>query len=191
MDSAGVTYELMQDKINLEKITHRIVRGFAYPYGDYNNTVVDILKNLGVLYGRTVKSTGGFALPCDFLRYNPTCHHFDPKLMDYCEQFVNMSEESFDGKAPYLFYVWGHAYEFEDTDKWDVRENMARYVSGKSDVWYATNVEIFEYCQSFDKLIFNTERTMLFNPTYQTVYFERMGKNYKVNPGQSIDIPIQ
>lgn len=190
LNSAGVTYELLQDKINLEKITHHIIRGFAYPYGDYNDTAVEILKNLGIVYARTAKSTGGFEIPVDFLRYNPTCHHFDSKLMNYCEKFVVSSEESFEGKEPYLFFVWGHAYELEDSRKWDVIENMAKYVCGKGDVWYAANIEIFEYCQCFNSLVFNSERTMLFNPSYQPVYFERMGKKYKVNPGESINMPV-
>ena len=188
MNSAAVIYEVMQDKINLEKLTGAIVRGFAYPYGVYNDEIVDLLGKLCVTYARTVNSTGGFSLPDNFLRLNPTCHHFDENLMKYAEEFINKSEDELTGRDPYLFYVWGHAYEFEDLDRWDVIENLLKTVSGKNNVWYATNIEIFDYINDFKRLIFNAERTRVFNPSSKEIYFEKMGEKYSVKAGQTIEI---
>ena len=41
-----------------------------------------------------------------------------------------------------LFYVWGHCYEFDQNDNWDVMEHFLKKIAGYEDIWYATNNEI-------------------------------------------------
>ena len=103
--------------------------------------------------------------------------------MEYAKQFLDKRTDSFENKDPYLFCVWGHSYEFNDSNSWDVIENLAKFISGKDDVWYATNAEIFDYCDCFKKLIFNAERTLVFNPTHIDVFFEHIGKRFVVKSG--------
>ena len=188
MDSLAISYEVMQDRINLEKLTGGIVRGFAYPYGIYNDDIVNVLESLGVLYARTTIPTGTFFLPDDFMRLNPTCHHYDKKLMEYAEKFVSTSEDELERRDPMLFYVWGHSYEFEDSGKWHVIENFLKTVSHNDSVWYATNLEICEYIKCFRQLVFNVERTRVYNPTNQKIYFEHRKRKYSVESGQTVEL---
>ncbi len=176
------TYEVMQDRINLEQEYNCIIRGFAYPYGTYNDTVVDILKNCGVLYARTTESTGGFEIPEDWLRLPATCHHKDPRLMELAEAFLKPNKR---GKAE-LFYLWGHSYEFELDDNWDVIENFAEFIGNRHNIWYATNTEIFEYLTAYRQLVFSTAGRKVYNPTCTEVYFYTEGKTVCVKPGETI-----
>ena len=51
------TYEVLQDRRNLEEDFGVIIRGMAYPFGTYNDSVVNTLKQCGIVYARTVEST--------------------------------------------------------------------------------------------------------------------------------------
>ena len=68
--------QLMEDIVKcrqeLENMYDRIITGYAYPYGLYNETLIQILKNAGISYARTVESTYEFHLPEDWLILNPT-----------------------------------------------------------------------------------------------------------------------
>lgn len=80
--------------------------------GHINQKVVDQLDKTGICYGRTVKSTGNFNLPEDFLRWHPTCHDNDKALSEYIERFLADDDEL------KLFYIWGHSWELDEGDRW-------------------------------------------------------------------------
>ena len=108
------TDEVLRDRKNLEEIFGTVIRGFAYPYGAYDDKSVGILKNCGFVYARTVNSTHDFYIPQDWLRMPATCHHNDPELMNLAKRFT----EAENRWHPMLFYLWGHSYEFEAQDNW-------------------------------------------------------------------------
>ena len=134
-------YEIIEDKRRLEAISGSPLKMFAYPFGLYNDRVVELLSLAGYQGARTVHSTHGFDIPEDFLRWDPTCHHDDERLMELARQFVE--GVSF---GPMLFYVWGHAYEFDGKDNWQRIEELAEFMSRYADsVWFASNGEIIDY----------------------------------------------
>ena len=79
--SNAIINEVICDKSNLEEMFGTIIRGMAYPYGTYNDLVVDALKMCDVAYSRTTITTEKFNIPTDWLRLNTTCHHNNPNLM--------------------------------------------------------------------------------------------------------------
>ncbi len=139
------------EKLTREECTDQIVRdidkltevfgkrpiGMAYPYGTYSDMVVDVLKEQGIKYSRTVGATRNFELQSDLLRFDATCHHNDGKLMELAEKFVNMKPDK-----PQLFYVWGHSYEFDVDNNWEVIERFCEYMAGRDDIFYGTNAEV-------------------------------------------------
>ena len=181
LTTSGVVYEIMKDREALESMFGRIVRGHAYPFGTYNDGVVEALRQCGIAYARTVKSTESFELPTDWLRLNPTCHHNNPKLFELIERFKN-----YDGIAPKLFYLWGHTYEFEECNNWDRAEDMCREISGRDDIWYATNIEIYEYVKAYESLVFSADMTKVHNPTATEVFFSLNKKEYTIAPGETV-----
>lgn len=176
------TEEISRDRKELEEIFGTFVRGFAYPYGAFDDNSVQILKNCGICYARTVHSTHDFHLPNDWLRLPATCHHADLQLMDLAKRFV----ETKNWRDPMFFYLWGHSYEFEDRDNWDVIEKFCEYVSGRDDIWYATNIEVYDYCKAFSDLIFDTNMTMCKNPSAIDVWFTYGDKDVHVPAGEIV-----
>lgn len=179
-----VAYEICADRHNLEQQFEKPIHGMAYPFGTYNDTVVRILGECGISYSRTTKSTHSFDLPKDWLRLNPTCHHKDPELLRLTDTFLAES----DSPAPQLLYVWGHSYEFEQQDNWDVIETFFRSVSGHSDIWYATNIEIYNYLAAYAALDFSLDGSYVSNPTAFDIFFATREDSYCVPSGAQIKL---
>lgn len=176
--------EVAKDRANLEEQFATIIRGMAYPFATYNEDVINCLKCAGIVYSRTANSTGDFRLPSDWLLLDPTCHHNDPRLMELAQRFV---EEDIAWTSR-LFYVWGHSYEFDAKDNWDVIEKFAAYTGCKDDIWYATNIEIYEYMSAYQELVYSMDGHSVFNPTAFTFYLEKDGEEHCVRPGERIKI---
>jgi len=179
------TYEILQDRINLEEEYGGMIRGMAYPNGKFNDSVVTSLKQCGIAYARTVISTEQFAIPTDWLRLPATCHHKNPRLMELAQEFA---DNKFDMK-PVLFYLWGHSYEFDynvPNNNWGVIEEFAEFIGNRDDIWYATNIEIYDYIRAYNQLIFSMDCRRVYNPTCITLYFDTKKGKYCVKPGELI-----
>ncbi|MDF2801999.1 MAG: polysaccharide deacetylase [Anaerocolumna sp.] len=182
LPTAMVIKEIIEDRENLEKQFGTIVRGMAYPYGTWNDSVVDALKSCGIVYARTVVSTFDFRLPVDWMRLTATCHHNAPNLLELASEFV----EDKVSRAPYLFYLWGHSYEFEDNNNWRVIEEFAKYTGHREDIWYATNIEIYEYIEAFNRLVFSVNGKSVKNPNRTKVWFKLNGETIAIKAGETI-----
>jgi len=164
---AEATYDIIKDRECLEKIFGYPMRGMAYAYGTYNDRTLEVLKNCGIAYSRTTVSTHSFVLPKNWLELHPTCHHKDPELMNLLENFLNAN--------PYparnmMFYLWGHSYEFDDNNNWDIIEEFAKRAGGNDDVWYATNIEIYDYVNAYKSLISTVDESVIYNPSMLDVW---------------------
>lgn len=178
--------EIMEDRKALEKVVPYCVRGHAYPFGLYDENVVTMLKSAGIIYARTVNSTKNFKLPENFMTWNPTCHHADADLMNLARRFCEQ-EELFG--QPQLFYVWGHSYEFDADQNWEVIEEFLSYVSGYNEkIWMATNGEIVNYVMAYRSLIFSADGKKVHNPSAQTVWLESLGNVYQITGNATVNI---
>ncbi len=181
--SSGVcAYEVIKDRENLENQFGGMVRGCAYPFGTYDDRVVECLRHCGIAYARTISSTRAFDVPTDWLRLDPTCHHKDPRLMELARSFVDKVIIH----KPWMFYLWGHTYEFEQDDNWHIIEEFAQFMGGREDIWYATNIQIHDYTQAFNSLLFRADSKRVFNPTAYKIWFVADHKNYCIEPGMEI-----
>ena len=187
VDSAVAVNDVMQDRITLEKMFGRIIKGMAYANGSVDDNAVEILKMCGIEYARTVVSTENFEVPTDWLRLNPTCHHNNRKLMELADAFLTSQPDPIrlHKYTPKLFYLWGHAYEFDGKDNWDVIEAFAEKIGNREDIWYATNGEIYEYVTAFDRLRWSADGAFVHNPTDVDVCIFSNGKDYLVKSGKT------
>ena len=181
-----VITEIIEDRKNIEAQYGTITRGMAYPYGTYSNEVVDVLAKCGICYSRTTKTTENFKFPENWLTLHPTCHHNNPKLMELAKTFAETKSRY--PSDNWLFYVWGHSYEFDDRDNWNVIEEFAKYIGGREDVWYATNIEIYDYVKAYEALQVSVDRTLVHNPTAIDVWFVEGKTTYCVKAGETIKI---
>lgn len=181
LPAAACTREILRDRRSLEADYGQIVRGFAYPYGTFSDDVVNALKACGMVYARTVISSHSFDLPEDWLRLKPTCHHGDKELKALTNKFIG----DHNGRGPWLFYLWGHSYEFDFGDNWDIIEEFTADVAAREDIWYATNIEVYDYVQAYKQLVFDADMTIVYNPTAFELWFEYDGRNISVKAGET------
>lgn len=180
---AMANYEVAKDREVLERLFGRIIRGCAYPMGTFNDMTVEVLRDNDIAYARTTVSTGSFAVPTDWLRMPATCHHNDARLFELSETFTKGTPGVWD--TPWLFYVWGHAYEFDADNNWERMETFCQGVGGREDVWYATNMEIYTYVEAYRALHLSVEGRLVYNPSAIPVWFAYGGKSCCVSPGET------
>ena len=177
--------ETVGDRQNLEELTGKPVRGMAYPFGCFTDEQVEILRSCGIVYSRTPRATHGFRFPSDWLKLDPTCHHNDEKLFELADEFLHAEP---DWDLSNMFYVWGHTYEFDRDDNWDRIEKFCEYVSGKDDVWYATNIEIYDYVKAYESLITSYDGKIIYNPSAADVWVSVDRKTYKIESGKTVKL---
>lgn len=180
-----ITDDIITNRKDIEAITDSIIRGFAYPYGPYNEASEDAIRSAGIVYARTVKSTNDFILPENWLQWHPTCHHRD--ALSLFEKFEELKRGV--GK-PMVMYVWGHTYEFEPThdNNWELIEELFERCHKNPDIWFATNMEIYNYVNAFNSLVFSADGSKVYNPTNIDV-FAHLDGYWQPDVGKNITIP--
>lgn len=138
LDSHTIYTDVKKDIAALEKIFDCTVSGFAYPFGDTDARVKEVLKTCGVKYARGVKSTHRFDLPSDIFEISPTCRHKEECIFELAEEFIQMKPT-----RPQIFFMWGHSYEFDMQDGWERFEKFCKLISGHDDIFYGTCSEVF------------------------------------------------
>lgn len=160
-----VILELLDDRKELERLTGKVTQGMSYAYGRYNGEVKDLAKSVGIKYSRTVNNTLDFFPPIDFMEWHPTCHHAQD-IMEIGERFLNPPGYI---DLP-LMYVWGHSFEFGRSNNWEIMEAFAEKISGRDDIWYATNMEIYDYLTAIRSLEISVDGNIIHNPTATSVW---------------------
>lgn len=179
-----ILQEIREDRLIAERDYGKLIRGMAYAFGGYNENVLSAMKLCGVCYSRTTASTGKFRFPENWLTWHPTCHHNNPKMSELADSFLRSAPGKKD--ASKLFYVWGHSYEFDNDSNWDLIECLLEKIGGKEDIWYATNIEIYDYVQAYRSLIVSLDGKTVRNPSAMDVWFSDGERTYCVPAGQTI-----
>ncbi len=181
---AGVIQELVEDRRRLEEMCGYPVRGMSYPFGTYTEAIAALLPSLGLRYSRTVNKTNNFDLPEDFARWHPTIHHND-ELLATAQRFLDLTNWM---PSLRLFYVWGHSYEFARQNNWELIEQFAEKIGGRSDIWYATNIEIFDYVQALRRVEFSADFSIALNPTAAELWVTAGKTPVRLAPGSRTNL---
>lgn len=142
LSDEDVVREVEEDRIALSELAGYEVVGMAYPGGTHvmNEHVADLIRTrTGVKYARTTTSTHNFDLQQNLHIFNPTVyHHIEwDKLFELGEKFISLKTD-----VPQIYYIWGHAYEFDIHGDWERFEEFCRLISGRADIFYGTNREV-------------------------------------------------
>ena len=189
--------DVLDCRRGLEKRFGRIIRGFAYPdsmrgiEGEKYREIKGYLSSLGIAYARSIgKDHDTFDLPGDYHNWLANAHHDNEKLFDYIDKFLSPDENTLycASRTPKVMFIWGHSGDFNNKGNWSRLDEICEKLSGKNDTWYATCIEIYEYSQAFNSLVFNLDNTLVHNPTSVAVWFSADGRLYKVMPGETIEI---
>ena len=177
------TSEILEDRKNLESVCGKLVRGMAYPYGTYNADTLTAMKSCGIVYSRTTGHSRGLSLPEDFMLWHPTCHHTEaePIIKNFLENTRNQSW-NYGG----LLYIWGHSYEFDRMNNWELAEKICASIAGLDDVWYATNMEIYDYVTAMKNLVVSCDGKSVFNPSATSVWVSSDGEPVEIRSGKTV-----
>ena len=159
--------ELLNDRRALEQYADAPVTGLSYAYGAYDERVLRVCRAVGIEYARTTQATMSFFPPADFLQWHPTCHHNDAFADGGpADAFLAPASEP----KRHLFYIWGHSYEFDDQNTWGEMERLCARLSGREEVWCATNREYCRYMKAVRALVFSADETTVYNPSGTAVW---------------------
>lgn len=181
MPRTEIAREIFEDRKRLEELCGYPVIGMSYPFGTWNDEVIDIAKSCGIVYSRTTLVSGGFGIPQDFMAWDATCHHRE--MLEKGKVFLELNRYPLA-----LFYVWGHAYEFDNNDNWHEIEEFCRMMSGKEDVWYATNIEVFRYLDAIRGLVFSANGKIVHNPSATAVWYFFGEKKGVIRSGETLTL---
>ncbi len=159
--------EVIEDRRILEDLVGYPVKGMALPFGSQDERVSAILKAAGIKYVRpTRKSDQPFALPGNFMDWGVTCHHnADLKLL--WKEFIDYKRNT-----DKIFYLWGHSYEFDGNDNWEHIEEFCELASQSKNIWFATNMEVFDYVCAWRHLECSVDGSIYRNTSAQTLWFK-------------------
>lgn len=172
--------EIISDRAALESLTGYPVRGMAYPFGTTDSRIKALVKACGIVYSRGVATTGDYSLPDDNYDWSCSCHHWD--LEPLIDPFIN------DERRLLLLSVWGHAYEFDQRSDWDKFEKQLARLGRKDDIWYATNIEIFDYLEAYRALRWTTDGSVVVNPSHQDIFIEADGETVCIPGGGRVEL---
>lgn len=178
--------QILDDRKGLEDLVGYTVRGMSYPNGSYSREIMDALPHLGIEYARVVPTTGTFAMPDNFLEWKGTCHH-KQDLRARGEEFVALAK----GQYLYLMYVWGHSYEFDNDNNWNIIEDFAALISHKNDIWYATNIDIVDYLNRWKSMRFSADCALAHNPSALPVWLSVGGETVEIPGGATVSLDIR
>ena len=192
--------DVLDCRLELEAKCDQIIRGMAYPdtgitqmgnFGNYEQ-IKNYLTELDIAYARTLGGdNNSFLVPQDFHAWMPTAHHDNPNIMKYIDEFLNLdiSPKAYHAKRiPRLFYIWGHSYEFDRNDNWGHIEAICQKFAGNEELWFATNIEIYDYVQAYKSLRYSADGHTVYNPTLLTIWLDADGKPYCIQSGETIRI---
>ena len=192
--------DVLDCRLELEDKCDQIIRGMAYPdtgitqmgnFGNYEQ-IKNYLTELDIAYARTLGGdNNSFLVPQDFHAWMPTAHHDNPNIMKYIDEFLNLdiSPAAYHAKRiPRLFYIWGHSYEFDRNDNWAHMEAICQKFAGNEELWFATNIEIYDYVQAYKSLRYSADGHTVYNPTLLTIWLDADGKPYCIQSGETIRI---
>ena len=180
MSSVNAAEEILSDRKNIEALVRRPVRGMAYPYGAVNERVKDIVRACGMAYSRGTHVTGGYRLPDDRYDWSCSCHHSGLEML--IDPFLD------EDRRLMLLSVWGHSYEFDQTDTWNEIEAQLERLGGNDDVWYASNIEVFDYIDAYEALQWTCDGSVVVNPSAQDVYVECDGETVRIPGGATLEL---
>jgi len=184
LDASQIASEVLEDRKALEDLVGYPVRGMAYPYGAYNAKVIEVLRSLGIVYSRTVENASPCFPPAEPLAWPATAHQYatGPTVPERFQALLD------NPGASGVFYIWGHSFEFHDRNDWAGLERIYKPLSGRPEVWYCTNIELFDYEAARQRMAIAANRSSVLNPSGIPVWLKVDERLMEISAGQTISL---
>ncbi len=156
------TNEIKGSKDFIEDILGYNISMFSYPFGRFNESIKNIVKQSGFEAARTTEP-GFFSFPSDPYEWQITADasNGSPRLTVKIKQMFSLPIKSlFDWelRAKLLFdsamveggiyHIWGHSAGYDERNEWSKLERLFHYISFRKDVYYLSNREALSELRS-------------------------------------------
>ena len=188
--------EILLDRQELERLTGKIINGMAYPFGNYNDTVVAIAKECGINYARTVEDSYNFSIPTNFLLWTPTIHQFgkayfipNDSLNNQKELalFYNTINQFLAADTLALLDVWGHSWENDgEGNRWLEMEKFLQLVDHNLIICYTTQIDLVNYINAYKSLQYSINKRIISNNSSIDIFIKRGHKSFTIKAGETI-----
>lgn len=193
-----VRNEILNDRKELERIVKYPVRGMAYPFGNYNQEVIETIQQIGIEYARTIEDSYKYSIPSNFLKWEPTIHQFSKAFWEPNQPKKDSIEMAFFDKiisdflaseSTALLDIWGHSWEMgTDSQKWQNAERFFERIANNSQINYTKQIDLVDYIYAYRQLKFSVDKTLVFNPSASTLYFKFKETTFKIKPGETLKL---
>ena len=79
-------------------------------------------------------------------------------------------------------------YEFDKEEEWERIEKLMRMVSNRSEVWYPTTMELYNYVKAYKSLDYSIDMNTIYNPTSYDIWLAKDGKPFVVPAGKTVNL---
>lgn len=119
----GEVIKQVTDDINrLEEVFQREITTFAFPFHDYNEDIIEIIKNNTKVKNIRISKICNDYLPLDRFHIHLNAFYDDEDVYDKLDEF---SKNNLDKS---IFTIVGHSYEFEVKNDWEKIERLLQYL---------------------------------------------------------------
>jgi peptidoglycan/xylan/chitin deacetylase (PgdA/CDA1 family) len=135
VDPAWAMAELVECKKYIAKHFGFEEIGMAYPCGDFDDAVKEMVRKAGYRYARTTRNAEGDLTLDDPMAQSSNCHFRSP---DFWVKFEEARRKDAD------FYFWGHSFELlGDQERWDELARQMERISDAPGVKWIDVIDLF------------------------------------------------
>lgn len=122
----GVYYEVKEDIENLKRIFNREIKTFSFPFDEFDERCIEIIKNLCISHIILPKIDDSFKFPVDTFHIKVSSWNIDDALIK-TERFIK------DETAEIFIYL-SHSYDYEYDQSYDKLEKLCQIVTKEKDI---------------------------------------------------------
>jgi peptidoglycan/xylan/chitin deacetylase (PgdA/CDA1 family) len=127
--------DIVEGRDRLQQFFGQPVLGFAYPFGSYNEAVIQAVREAGHVYARTTDSAHCPFPPANAMLFNPSCHFLAADLWSRYES----------AKKHGVFYLWGHSYEMTTDPMWTAFEELIERIGADHESCWSDVADLFDH----------------------------------------------
>lgn len=126
--------EIRDGRARLQDLFDQPVRGFAYPFGSFDDAVMQAVREAGHRYARTTRAAHAGVETVEPMAVAPSCHFLAPDFWQRLDR----------ARPTGVFWFWGHSYELVDEAMWAAFEASVARLGAEPGVQWCDPSDLFD-----------------------------------------------
>ena len=169
-----IIYEMLRDKVILEREFKTKIYGFALPFDTLTWDISKCARDVGFEYLRASETSNSLIPDYDYFNFRASVFHLDDNLNDLVDEFLTTDEELA------CLQIIGHSYDLKIANKFDYIEGILKTLSEDEDAINLTSIELVRYLKAIRTVTINHQS--IINASNEILWFNIDGKIIKVLP---------